>query len=702
MSKQPESTFQIDSDEFRKESSPAPDGLQRLTRTAVLVGILTVLAGWAVGFYVHTSSRGAVAKIVYENNLSLAQAFAVYAEILGKPVESSRVLAAIQEMWDHTTRQPGSYMCIVGSDGSALLHTARPEQVGEQMGGDRLLAEREGGPKNIEELLKARRDWVGLCPAAENQQLVGAFAYCSSLDALISIYVPLDTIDARISPAMLPGVLGMAVVTFVLLPLALVLLYRASRLNQRELLQVNRAMQEEITERLMTENALRESQDRFRAVSESAVDGIVVADREGNITSWNPGAQAMFGYAEEEILGYPVARLMPAQYREDHQRGLERYNSNGESKVIGNTIEHRGLRKDGTEFPLEYSLATWKTGDETFFGAIVRDISDRKEAEIETERLAGFPRENPNPVLACGADGKLTYANPAAKQLAQKREVEIDPALLPANHRELVSKSLEGGQSIWGVELNLWGRVYSWTYNPVPSLETVHLYGRDITETKHAQEQIRDSLKEKEVLLQEVYHRVKNNLQIVSSLLNQQASALPDEHVRKVLFEMHNRVRSMALIHQELYQSADLTHIGFADYIRNLTATLFQSYEGIEEKVALRLEIEDIALGLETAIPCGLIINELVTNAFKYAFPDGKAGEVCVDLHNGEERTYILKVRDNGVGLPREVDFDHPTTLGLRLVQDLTYQLGGRIQIHRNGGTEFELTFSDGDDETAS
>ena len=195
--------------------------------------------------------------------------------------------------------------------------------------------------------------------------------------------------------------------------------------------------------------------------------------------------------------------------------------------------------------------------------------------------------------------------------------------------------------------------------------------------------------------MQEVYHRVKNNLQIVSSLLNQQASALSDEHVRKVLFDMHNRVRSMALIHQGLYQSEDLAHIGFADYIRDLATSLFHSYEGIEEKIALRLEIGEIALGLETAIPCGLILNELVTNAFKYAFPDGKTGEVLIDLRDGPGAACVLKVRDNGIGLPPNVDFDNPTTLGLRLVQDLTYQLGGRIEINREGGTEFALTFSD-------
>jgi PAS domain S-box-containing protein len=442
------------------EHLPVDGGLRRLTHMAILLGVLTVLAGWVIGYYVYESSREALVKIVYESNLGMAQALAKYADSIEGTIPHSPVLAEIQDIWTQTAHPPGSYMCVVGSDGIALLHTANPDQVGMQMGADRILPEHEGEPRNLAELLSARRDWVGLCPSADDQQLVGAFAYCSNLEALVSIYVPQSAVDARIRPTVLPVLIGIALVTLVLVPMALGYLYRASRSAHKNLMHSNLELREEIAERLQTEIALRESQDRFLAVSESAVDGIVVADRGGDIVSWNRGAEMIFGYTADEILGQPVARLMPARYREDHQQGLDRYSSTGESEVIGETIERHGLSKDGTEFPLEYSLSTWRTGGETYFCGIIRDISDRKEAEIETERLAGFPRENPNPVVACGANGALIYANPAAQQLAKKMKSDVNPALLPANHGELVSRSLAEGKSLWGIEVDLGGRVY--------------------------------------------------------------------------------------------------------------------------------------------------------------------------------------------------------------------------------------------------
>ena len=217
---------------------------------------------------------------------------------------------------------------------------------------------------------------------------------------------------------------------------------------------------------------------------------------------------------------------------------------------------------------------------------------------------------------------------------------------------------------------------------------------RDITDRKRAEEQIKASLKEKEVLLKEIHHRVKNNLQIVSSLLYLQSRKTSDDQVLSVLMESQTRVRSMALIHEKLYQCDDLANINLADYIRSLTSYLLNSYGVASHMVKLSVNVETAPLGLDRAIPCGLIINELVSNALKYAFPQGRRGEILVDLLHDGGGKLILTVKDNGVGLPENMDIEDTPSLGLQLVSTLVKQLDGIIEVDRRGGTEFKMILS--------
>jgi PAS domain S-box-containing protein len=214
---------------------------------------------------------------------------------------------------------------------------------------------------------------------------------------------------------------------------------------------------------------------------------------------------------------------------------------------------------------------------------------------------------------------------------------------------------------------------------------------QDVTERRTAEERIRTSLKEKEVLLKEVHHRVKNNLQIISSLLNLQSKYIKDDQALEMFKESRNRIRSMTLIHEKLYRSKDLANIDVAEYIQNLSSNLFRSYSA--GRVNLRTQVDDILLGVDTAIPCGLIINELVSNSLKHAFPE-KQGEILVNLHRDNGK-FTLIVRDNGVGLPEHVDFRNTDSLGLQLVCTLTDQLEGEIELNRAGGTEFKITFGE-------
>ena len=208
-----------------------------------------------------------------------------------------------------------------------------------------------------------------------------------------------------------------------------------------------------------------------------------------------------------------------------------------------------------------------------------------------------------------------------------------------------------------------------------------------------AEEQVRTSLEEKEVLLKEIHHRVKNNLQVISSLLNLQSNIVGDEKVEEMFRESRNRVRSMALSHEQLYQSEGLARVDFGRYIRDLAGTLFRSYGADPAAVRLTVDVADVSLALDTAIPCGLMVNELVSNCLKHAFPDGGAGEILIRLVSDDDARHTLAVRDNGVGFPEDTDHRTSPTLGLQLVSSLADQLGGTIELDRSEGTEFRISF---------
>lgn len=216
---------------------------------------------------------------------------------------------------------------------------------------------------------------------------------------------------------------------------------------------------------------------------------------------------------------------------------------------------------------------------------------------------------------------------------------------------------------------------------------------RDVTQRRAADEKIRASLREKEVLLQEIHHRVKNNLQVVSSLLSLQSRGVLDEETRQQFKESQNRVHSMALIHEQLYQSPSLSQIDYPQYIRQLGAHLFRSYRVSSSRIELQTHIDDLQLSVDVAVPCGLIINELVSNSLKYGFPNGRGGVIRIELRRRPDGQSILTVADNGVGLPEEVGFWNTQTLGLRLVGTLVKQLEGKVEVDRSEGTSVQVTF---------
>jgi PAS domain S-box-containing protein len=331
------------------------------------------------------------------------------------------------------------------------------------------------------------------------------------------------------------------------------------------------------------------SPDPLAKILDLADDAIISVDEQQRIILFNQGAEKIFGYSYQEVVGQPLDVLLPATLSEIHRQHIHDFaESHVTARRMGERGEIRGRRKDNTEFPAEASISKVDVEGMTMFTVILRDV---------TQRVA-------------------------------------------------------------------------------------------------AEEKIKTSLREKEALLKEIHHRVKNNLQVVTSLLGLQSRVATDEQTRKMFQESQNRIHSMALLHESLYQSNNLSMIDFPDYIRQLASHLFHSYGVRADRIHLRTNLDELYLNLDSAVPCGLIINELVSNSLKYAFPDGREGEVRIDLHEHSDGQARLVVADNGIGLRSDIDWSTARSLGLRLVRSLAEQLGAKIQVKSNIGTEVQLTFA--------
>lgn len=471
---------------------------------------------------------------------------------------------------------------------------------------------------------------------------------------------------------------------------------------------------------------LQRAKEYSESLINNSMDMIISVDKDRNIVTFNQAAEKVFGYSREEVLGKHVGILY-----DDSSQSMLIHNTTRDSGVYEGEILNR--KKNGDTFISQLSSTALcdKNGNVIGIMGMSRDVTERKQAEREQVRLASFPQENPNPILECDEQGSVLYINPALRCIMEGLKCSAEQ-LLPEGHTELMRKCLQEGKSIKEVEVEVYDHVYVWTYHPAIKLNLVHIHGIDITERKKASEQIKASLNEKEVLLKEIHHRVKNNLQVISSLLNLQSKYIGDEEVLSIFRESQNRVKSMSLVHEELYRSKDLARIDFAEYVRSLVNNLFRSYGTNSCDIIPKIDVVNVFLDVNTAIPCGLIINELVSNSLKYAFPsipvqdryESKKGEIKISLRriddlkpkpqdmesnttsksanggnscNRNSRDIDSKieliVNDNGMGIPEDIDFRDTKSLGLQLVNTLTSQIDGTIELNRENGTEFRIRF---------
>lgn len=339
------------------------------------------------------------------------------------------------------------------------------------------------------------------------------------------------------------------------------------------------------------------------------------------------------------------------------------------------------------------------------------EIQERKRAHAalrqSEERYRQLFEISPHAMTVHGK-GKILLANPAAAKLvnASGPDALIGRTIWEFVHDDLLAEFQERldrlEQNGGATELTEWklrdlnntvldvevASVAS-TYKEMHAILTVT---RDITQAKRAQEKLKVSLEEKEILLREIHHRVKNNLQIISSLLRLQLKYAGTKSLEDIFNDSQNRLQSMALLHEKLYRSEDLAKVDFRPYVGALLSNLIQSYGSSERSITFKNEVGEIRLCLDTAIPCGLIINELVSNCLKHAFHDGRPGSVEVGL-NCVKSECRLTIADDGVGFPPDLDRIDPGTLGLRLVNTLVSQLRGQVRVNSSRGTAYEIMF---------
>ena len=460
-------------------------------------------------------------------------------------------------------------------------------------------------------------------------------------------------------------------------------------------------------ERDRADAGLRASESRYRELVDNLSDVVVETDIEGRILFVSPRVEDVFGFRPEEMVG---KKFMEFVHPDDMDKARATVSDLSWEKPSFE-FEFRRTHRDGRFIQVStHGRLVMAAGSQRVV-AIVEDITSRKKAEeslrSSEEKYRELVENINDAIFSTDREGMVTYISPAIEQI-----LGFSPAELTGRHfSELVfmedrerimaeySRTIAGELRPSEYRMKAKSGNVRWVRTSsrplmsggVPSGLSGML--EDITQRKASEDRIRAQLKEKEVMLKEIYHRVKNNLQIIQSLLSMQARRVKDDRVVQALRESQNRVRSMSLVHERLYRSPDLSEIDFKDYLNRLVAELETSFGVNPDQVKISLELSDVKLGIGTAIPCGLIVNELVSNALKHAFPNGKAGRIRIGLESASAGTVRLSVFDDGVGLPEGLDFRSTQSLGLQLVCTLVKQLGGTIELEQEWGTGFRMAF---------
>ncbi len=466
----------------------------------------------------------------------------------------------------------------------------------------------------------------------------------------------------------------------------------------------------DITDRITNEEEIKKSEAYYKTIFENTGTATIIIGDNTIISLANSEFEKLSGYSKEELEG--KKSWIDLLVEDEIDTVMDYHNSRRSNKSTPKNYEIKLVNKDAAIRDVYVTVALLPYTQKRLISFL--DITDKKESrkalKESQKKYRDLAELLPQTIFESNLNGDITFINRIGLKIFGYTQEDLDRGLNilqlldPKDHL----KALEDTQRSLLMEV-LSVEEYTalkkdGTHFPILEYSNSIKQNNkvvgfrevivDLTDIKNVENNLKASLQEKEILLREIHHRVKNNMQIISSLLNLQTEYVDDEEAVNVLQESQNRVRSMAIIHEKLYQSKDLTHINFVDYIQSLVYNLFYSYDIDNTQIKSILKIEDISLNIETAVPCGLIISELISNSLKYAFPNKMNGEIIVSLKS-EKDTYQLCVCDNGIGLPEDINFSKIKTLGLLLVNSLTEQIDGKVTIYRDNGTQYKITFKE-------
>lgn len=479
----------------------------------------------------------------------------------------------------------------------------------------------------------------------------------------------------------------------------------------------------DVTDRKKAAEDLKDSEEKLKNIVYGTPTPTFVINENHQVIYWNKALEEETNIKAEEVMGksdhwkafYSYERPCMADFIVD--RDLEDipkfYNGKySASKLVEEAYEATdffpSLGENGKW--LYFTAAPIKDSKGNIIGAIetLEDITEQKMAEEVLKKSEKQYRDLVDNALVgvykTNLEGDILFANQASAGMFGYDSVEdmmqdtILSRFINLDDRRIAIEKLKKEGILKDYEYELItksGKKINVLLSAKLDGDVISVMMRDITSEKIAQEQLKKALREKEMLLKEIHHRVKNNLMTISSLLNVQSQFIEDEKTVEVLKKSQTRAHSMALIHERLYGSkTDYKSVNFGEYIRNLTKDIFNTYLVDKGGINLNLHVEDLDLDINTTIPLGLILNELISNCIKYAFPDGKKGEINIEFKL-EDGFFVLEVNDNGVGFPKDLDFKNTKSLGLQLVKGLTDQIDGSLEMHTNGGTTFRVKFQE-------
>ncbi|MDQ7826982.1 MAG: PAS domain S-box protein [Candidatus Eremiobacteraeota bacterium] len=455
----------------------------------------------------------------------------------------------------------------------------------------------------------------------------------------------------------------------------------------------------DITERKQAEEALQKSEERFRSYVEYSPDAVLVADERGNFIDVNTAASVISGYSKEKLLGMNLIDLIPPEDRELAREHFLRTMSTGRAYGEGHFIKKDGEKR-------WWSVDAVKLKDCQIIG-FAKDITERKQAEEQLRFLSSITENISDAIIATDTNFAIIYINKVGEQFFGYTLDEIKgktPGIFNAEPmagqiQQEIYRTVASGKTYMGESLNRRkdGSTFHCEYKVMPLKDNNGLnyaytaIHRDVTERRQAEEHIKSLLAEKELLLREVHHRIKNNMIILISLLYLQSRTLKVPAAVSSIEDAISRVQSMMVLYDKLYKSSDFRKIFTTEYLGALIDEIAGIFPG-KESVAIEKHIDDFTLDAESLSPLGIILNELITNAMKHAFTGRDKGLISVTLSKKDTHA-ILTMEDNGTGIPESIDIATSSGFGLQLVGMLAEQLGGTIRLERGKGSKFILEF---------